>query len=112
MIPLLELRGLDNLSKGLKERANLNDVKNVVKLNGSEMHRQTQRYAPVDTGFLKRKVNVYIEDAGFTTKVVSESEYASYQEYGTRYQPGTPHVRPAYHEQKGQFIKDMKRLMK
>lgn len=112
---MLELKGLSELSKGLKEKANLNDVKNVVKLNGSEMHRATQRYAPVAKvggGTLKRNVKVYIQDAGFTTKVASEAEYASYQEYGTRYQPGTPHIRPAYHEQKGRFIKDMKRLMK
>lgn len=108
----LEFKGIADLSKGLKRRANLNDVKNVVKLNGSEMHRATQRRAPVDTGNLKRFVGIFFENGGFTVKVVSQAEYAGYQEYGTRFQPGTPHIRPSYFEQRQKFINDMKRLMK
>ena len=52
------------------------------------------------------------QDNGFTAKVKSEADYAPYQEYPTRYQPGTPHVRPGFFEQRIKFIQDMKRLMK
>ena len=109
---ILSVKGTAELKSKLRRNANLDDVKNVVKLNGSEMHRAAQRYAPVKTGALKRNIKLYSEDNGFTAKVASEAEYAPYQEYGTRYQPGTPHIRPAYHEQKRQFVTDMKRLMK
>lgn len=108
----MQFNGVNQLVGALKKRANLNDVKDVVKLNGSEMHRKAQRNAPVDTGNLKRHVTLKAADGGFTAKVASEAEYAPYQEYGTRYQSGKPHIRPAYHEQKGKFINDMKRLLK
>ena len=51
-------------------------------------------------------------DRCFTARVKSEAEYAPYQEYGTRYQPGKPHIRPAYNKQKKRFVRDMRRLMK
>lgn len=106
----LEFRGIADLSKGLKERATLNDVKNVVKLNGSEMHRSAQRNSPVDTGNLKRGIMLSMEDDGFVAKVASTASYAPFQEWGTRFQPGTPHIRPSYFEQRNKFINDMKRL--
>lgn len=108
----LRVKGTAELKGKLKRNANLTDVINVIKLNGSEMHRAAQRYAPVKTGALKRNINLYFEDNGFTAKVASEADYAPYQEYGTRYQPGTPHIRPSYYEQRTRFIKDMRRLMK
>lgn len=108
----MKIRGADVLIGKLKENANMDDVKNAVKLNGSEMHKAAQRYAPVDTGYLRRNINYYSEDNGFTARVKSGAEYAGYQEFGTRYQPGTPHVRPAFHNQENQFKKDIQRLMK
>lgn len=108
----IKLKGADALIGKLKRNADLSDVKNVVKLNTSEMQRKSQRFAPVDTGTLKRNIKQSTEDSGFTGKVTSTSEYAAYQEYGTRYQSGKPHIRPAYNQQKVQFKKDMNRLMK
>lgn len=108
----MQFNGVNQLVGALKKRANLNDVKEVVKLNGSEMQRKAQRDAPVDTGNLKRHITLKTLDGGFAAQVTSEAEYAPYQEYGTRFQPGKPHIRPAFHEQKGKFINDMKRLMK
>lgn len=108
----MEIRGADALIGALKKKATLNDVKDVVRLNTSEMQRSAQRYAPVDTGNLKRHIKQDVLDSGFTGKVASTADYAAYQEFGTRYQTGTPHIRPAFHEQKEKFKKDMKRLMK
>lgn len=108
----LKIKGTADLIGKLRRNATLDDVKHVVRLNGSEMHRSAQRHAPVDTGNLKRAIKLDVEDDGFTAKVASTANYAPYQEYGTRYQSGKPHIRPAYYEQRQKFIKDMKRLMK
>ena len=112
MAKVLSINGTDKLVGKLKRNANLDDVKNIVKLNGSKMLEKAERYAPNDTGFLERHINYYPEDNGFTAKVASEAQYAPYQEWGTRFQTGTPHVGPAFNQQKRQFIRDMKRLTK
>lgn len=108
----IDLDGIDQLIGKLKRNATLDDVKDVVKLNTAEMQKSAQQYAPVDTGFLKRAISLNISDGGFTGVVVSASAYAPYQEYGTRFMYGTPHIGPAYHEQKLLFLTDMKRLMR
>lgn len=108
----MKITGADQLVGALKKAANLDDVKNTIKLNTTEMNRKTQRNAPVDTGHLKRMVTIGFEDAGMTGRVASTAEYAMYQEYGTRFQSGKPHVRPAFKEVEQQFIRDMQRLMK
>jgi HK97 gp10 family phage protein len=107
-----QVTGIKELSAALKKRANLDDVKRVVQMNGSEMARAMNAHAPSDTGNLKRMIKLSMHDDGFTVKVISGAEYAAYQEYGTRYQTGTPHVRPAYNQQRPKFLSDMKRLMK
>ncbi|SDB96411.1 HK97-gp10 family putative phage morphogenesis protein [Shouchella lonarensis] len=108
----IELRGMNELRGKLKKNANLNDVKAVVRMNGAEMHRKALKNVPVDTGELKRSTNLYPKDRGFTAHLSAGAHYAPYVEYGTRYQRGKPFIRPAFHEQKGRFISDMKRLMK
>lgn len=108
----IEFRGTADLIGRLKKNANLDDVKNIVRMNGAEMQASMARKAPVDTTNLKRNIKIVIQDDGFTAKVSSEAEYAPYQEYGTRYQNGTPHVRPAYYEQRPIFLHDMKRIMR
>lgn len=59
----------------------------------SQVEREAIRLAPVDTGYLKSQ----IRRAGQGTfwLVESGAHYAGWQEYGTRYQKGTPHMRPA-----------------
>lgn len=108
----IEIKGIDTLMKKLKHNATLEDVKLVVSVNGAEMHQNAQRFAPVDTGTLKRGIRFEKEDGGLTARVSSTAEYAPYQEYGTRYMTGTPHVRPAYHIQAAKFKRDLQRLMK
>lgn len=108
----LRVFGAKKVRGALNEAANLDDVKNVLKMNGAEMQANAQRNAPVDTGALKRFVVLYVYDDGFKVVVKSLAQYAPYQEYGTRFMTGTPHIRPAYYEQRKQFISDMKRLMK
>ncbi|WP_334104623.1 HK97-gp10 family putative phage morphogenesis protein [Muricomes intestini] len=108
----IKITGIDALMKKLKHNATLNDVKLVVAVNGAEMHQKAQRFAPVDTGNLKRSIRINKENAGLAVRVSSTAEYALYQEYGTRYMAGTPHVRPAFRIQSAKFKNDMQRLVK
>lgn len=108
----LAIVGIDKLIAKLKKSATLEDVKQVVKVNGAEMHQNAQRFAPVDTGALKRNIRIDKENGGFAVRVTSASEHAPYQEYGTRYMAGTPHVRPAFRIQSAKFKSDMRRLVR
>ncbi|MDN6385333.1 MAG: HK97 gp10 family phage protein [Alkalibacterium sp.] len=106
------ITGTQEIQGTLKKLANMQDVKNTVKLNTSEMQKQAQRLAPVDTGALKRSINMELTSGGYDGRIFSNIEYAPYQELGTRFQPGTPFMRPAGYEQTIKFKRDLLRLMK
>lgn len=112
----IKIDGLEELIKGLKENVTLDDVKRVVRNNGSGMQRKMQRNADFkmgyQTGETKRSIGLELEDSGFTAEVEPTTEYAPYVEYGTRFMAAQPFVRPAYREQREKFKRDMKRLVK
>ena len=100
--------GFEKLTESLSEKLLKAELaKQVVKRNGAEMHEKAQRFAPVDTGTLKRSISLDIVDGGRTAIV-----RGVYQEYGTRYQPGTPFVGPAFKAQVGKFKEDMRGILK
>jgi HK97 gp10 family phage protein len=61
------------------------------------------RKAPKDTGRLVGAISAHVVDGpgGPYAEVRCGVDYAIYQEYGTRYQSGTPFMRPAL----GQFAR-------
>lgn len=84
----------------------------VIKRNGMQMQQKAQQLAPVDTGFLKRQIhlNFVIDGLNFLAEISGDAEYDPYQEYGTRFQPGKPHIRPAYYAQRTIFETEMGKL--
>lgn len=106
-----QIIGLDDLENRLKKYATLNDVKRVVQNNTSELNRNAQRNAPVDTGFLRRSIVMELANGGYTGKSTAGAEYAPYLEYGTRFMAKQPFMGPAYRKQKAQFKTDLERLM-
>ena len=92
-----------------KKVASLPDVIGVVQRNTAEMQANAQRKAPVDTGFLKRSIYLKMQQEGTSVvgEVGADASYDPYQEYGTRFMPAQPHLRPAYYEQVDKFRKDM-----
>lgn len=109
----MKLNGVNSLRKKLRKNATMADVKHVVKSNGSKMTQNSQRLAPVDTGFLKRNIKQNIDDGGLTSTTKPENvEYAAYVEYGTRFQTKQPYIKPSFDAQKKVFINDLERLMK
>jgi HK97 gp10 family phage protein len=112
----LEIKGLDKLQKKLKDNVTLDDVKEVVQRNGSQLQRKMQRNADFkkgyQTGTTKRSIGLEIQDSGFTAEVGPETEYSPYLEYGTRFMEAQPFVKPAYDEQALKFKRDMEKLVK
>lgn len=112
----IKVEGLAELQAKLKDNVRMDDVKRVVKHNGSEMTKKMIKNADFkrgyQTGDTKRSITLEIEDGGMTAKTGPETEYSPYVEYGTRFMDAQPFVRPAYNEQKEKFKKDMSKLMK
>lgn len=105
----IKVNGLDQLNAKLRKNMDLNVVKTVVKKNGADLQKKAQRYAPVDTGALKRSIGLNIKDGSLTAVVAPTTEYA---EYGTRFMESQPYVRPALGEQKQIFKKDLEKIMR
>lgn len=112
----IKLVGLKELEEKLKDNVTLNDVKRVVKMNGSELHSGMQRAAifkgGYSTGRTKQSITLGFEKDGLSAKVKPGTEYSPYVEYGTRYMAAQPFVRPSFNRQKKQFMKDLKKIMK
>lgn len=102
----VRVSGADELANALYEIAEQRHLKRAVLQNGLDLQRHAKIIAPVDTGFLKRAIRMYVEDGGFTVRIVSGAppEYAIYQERWY-----TPHIGPALERQKMKFIRDVKR---
>ena len=108
----IEIRGVVEMQKGLKKMATMDDVKQAIRVNTTEMHQKASRKVAVDTGHLRRSITTEFSDGGLTGRVYTDVEYAIFQEYGTRFQSGTPFMRPSLYEQRPMFYKDMERLLK
>ena len=120
----LKFEGIFELERALKKAATLDDVKNTVRLNGSELERKMKRNARFKghydssgkfikpTGETKRSIELKISPDGFTATVRPKTEYSPYLEYGTRFMASQSFVKPTHDTQKRKFINDMNRLMK
>lgn len=106
------LKGIDALKRGLKERATLQNVKDVVLLNGAEMTEAAKRNAPVKTGDLRGSIIQSTADGGLTSKTAPSVDYAPYVEFGTRFMLGRFYLKKAFDAQSVKFQRDMKRLVK
>lgn len=83
----------------------------VVKNNAEKLKSKAQAKAPKDTRFLKDHIKTSYPGE-LEAHIDDEAAYAGYQEYGTRFQEGTPHMRPALREIEPQFKQDMTDVMK
>ena len=112
----IKVTGLDKLQKALKDNVTLDDVKTVVRHNGSQLQKKMMSKADFtrgyQTGQTKRSIGLEMKDSGFTAEVGPETEYSPYVEYGTRFMDAQPFVRPAYNEQKEKFKRDMQKLVR
>ena len=112
----IKITGLDKLQKSLKENVTMDDVKKVVKTNGSQLQKKMQSNADFtkgyQTGETKRSIGIETKDQGLTVEVGPETDYSPYLEYGTRFMGAQPFVKPAHNEQKAKFKSDMQKLVR
>lgn len=83
----------------------------VVKNNAELVQRFSKVYAPHDTGFLESQIKTSYPGA-LEARINAEAGYSGYQEYGTRFQPGKPFMRPALKVVEPKFKQDMTNVMK
>lgn len=60
---------------------------------GADMEDLAKSLAPVDTGALRD--SIYHRVSGFEMEFGNDVPYGMFQEFGTIFQGGTPHIRPA-----------------
>lgn len=123
----IKLEGLAELQKGLAKRIQLDDMKRIVKTNGSQLHRKAQRNAEFrghwgwepgvgrkfikPTGNLKGKIMLEMKDNGLTAEVTPTAEYSAYVEFGTRFMDSQPYLKPAFDDQLAKFKSDINKLI-
>lgn len=112
----LKVDGLDKLEKALKNNVTMDDVKHVVRHNGSALHRLMQGTADFSQGYqtgkTKRSIHLEITDGGFAADVGPTTAHSPYLEYGTRFMDAQPFVKPSYDVQKAKFKSDMHKLVR
>ena len=119
---VIRIEGLEELQKQLKKNANMDDVKKVVRQNGSQLQQKIQRKADFKghwkgkkfkkpTGETKRSVMLEIKDGGMTAESGPTTDYAEYLEFGTRFMDAQPFVKPALEEQSKKFESDLRKLV-
>lgn len=124
----IKFEGMAELNKALRKRMDMNAVKTVVKKNGSAMESKAKRNAVFKghykwekgkgkvfkkpTRTLKRSIRLDISGNGMAATVEPTAEYAAYVELGTRFMEAQPYLKPAFEEQKKQFEKDLKKLVR
>lgn len=112
----IKVSGLKELQKKLKDNVSMDDVKRVVRHNGSELHGRMQDNADFvkgyQTGTTKQSIGLEITDEGMTASVGPETEYSPYLEYGTRFMEAQPFIKPSLDVQKEKFKRDMQKLVK
>lgn len=108
----IDWNGLERLTVTLKRSSSRTETLagQVVRNNTEKVKTIGQTKAPVDTKFLKGQIKSSYPSK-LEGRVKSAAFYAGYQEYGTRFQPGTPHIRPAIQEVEPQFKKDLTDVM-
>jgi Bacteriophage HK97-gp10, putative tail-component len=86
-----------NISAGSGVTADLYRITRRLTLQvANDLVDEIRRLAPVETGKLRESYQVR-EGAAYIGEAIvyTDVEYAVHQEYGTLFQSGTPHVRPA-----------------
>ena len=97
---VIEVQGLEELQKALAGFSG--DWEQIageaLNIGLITLESEAKKLAPVDTGRLRSSIGSEVQRAAgseIVGKVGSNLEYASYQEYGTRYQSGKPYLRPS-----------------
>lgn len=121
----VKIEGMTALVKKLNNlSATGTQIRGVVKKNGAELQKQTQKNMLDEykghyegskfvkpTGATRRSTTVDIQDNGLTAVVAPGTSYFLYLEYGTRFMEARPTLGPAFKRVAPIFVSDIKRLI-
>ena len=97
----IEVKVTSNREEAIKAKDEA--VARALETIGLVAERYAKGYAPVDTGRLRNSItHEAVPDEG-AVYIGTNVEYAPYQEFGTRYQSGTPFLRPAVENHLGEY---------
>lgn len=101
---------LEALATALGETAQVRGkASQVVRKAAADVQAHAKMFAPVDTGNLRQSIITRSVD-DLTSEIISGADYAIFQEYGTRFQPGTAHMRPALERVEPSFVAAIEQL--
>lgn len=108
----VEWHGLDELTTvfDVAGRASEEVVTKIVKNSAEKFKSKAKGYAPHDTYYLKN--HIVTELHGTNADIISEAGYSGFQEFGTRFQPGTKYMRPAMEDIKPEFKQNLQDAIK
>ena len=109
----MSVRGADNVVRNIGKAAKAlggPGILPAVQSGGNILVNGFKRRAPFLSGNLRR--SYHQEDGRVTAESASvicgtDVEYAIYQEFGTRFQAGTPHVRPTIDEDRSKVLAEI-----
>lgn len=107
----IDVSGIKELKEALSEPLGLEAVKKSVQYHGGRVQRGAQRRARVDTGFMKRSIELHAENAGLTARITGYADYTYYHEHGTRKMSAQPMFAPSVREVESGFVADIKRII-
>lgn len=67
---------------------------------------------PVDTGYLRRSIQMNVEDGGMASTVYAGAEYALFVELGTYKMLPQPFLFPAFNKYTYLYVQEIERLLK
>lgn len=108
----INLEGMEDLMDAIDKAKDKGPVRRIVRVNTAEMANASQRLVPVDTGTLKRSMGLAIRNDSMEGEISYNTEYAIYQELGTRFMQGRFYVKQAFDKQSDRFIQDLEELFK
>lgn len=124
----VELKGTDELVRALMSNKSMKQVKGIVTSSTINIARQSQQLVPVGWGkrypaktkapkgyrggTLKRSMTQTINNGGLEGKVMYDTAYAAYQEYGTRKLSARHYLKKPFESEKEVFISKLKGLVK
>lgn len=120
--------GLDALIKKIEKIEKMGEAKSIVRKHVSNTAKRSQELVPVGWGrkypaktpkpkgyvggTLKRSMKQNISDGGLSGEIVYYTDYAAYQEFGTRFIPARKYLGTPFMSEKVRFINELRELVK
>lgn len=113
---MAEIEGIEILERKLDRLARMSgrEMAAALESGAQVLVNETKRLAPYLTGNLRRSYHAErhrVTQSKASVVYGTDVEYAPYQEYGTRYMSGKPHVRPAIETKKDEAAREIAEAM-